>query len=71
MKLSDIREKPTPELRALELELRRELFKMKMDHATQQLDQTHKLKRHKKTISRILTVIREREVVEEGKEKEA
>ena len=69
MKLSDIREKPTPELEALESELRRDLFKMKMEHATQQLSETHKLRVAKKTIARVLTVIRERELADEkGKE---
>lgn len=64
MKLSEIREKSTAELRVLEDELRLEQFHMRMKHATQQLDQTHRLKEMRKTIARIRTVFIERHMVE-------
>ncbi|MFW5486857.1 MAG: 50S ribosomal protein L29 [Desulfovibrio sp.] len=43
-------------------EFRKELFNMRFQHTTAQLEQTHKLKVIKKTIARILTVMHEKRV---------
>ena len=41
---------------------RRELFGLRFQHATGELDNTASLKRAKREIARVLTVVREREI---------
>lgn len=67
MKANDIRKLSTEEL-AVELnELKSELFKLRFQFATSQLENPIKLKDVKKDIARVKTVIRERELkVESG-----
>jgi large subunit ribosomal protein L29 len=43
-------------------EFRKELFNLRFQHSTAQLEQTHKLKEVKKTIARIMTVMHEKRV---------
>ncbi len=43
-------------------EFRKELFNLRFQHSTAQLEQTHKLKDVKQTIARILTVMHEKRV---------
>ena len=62
MKASEIREKSQTELEQELLELKSELFKLRFQLATNQLDNPMRLKEVKKSIARVKTVIREREL---------
>ncbi len=62
MKASEIREKTEQELNEELRELKSELFKLRFQHATNQLDNPMKLRDVKKSIARVKTVIREREL---------
>ena len=62
MKASEIREKSQAELDQELLELKSELFKLRFQLATNQLDNPMRLKEVKKSIARVKTVIREREL---------
>lgn len=62
MKANEIREKTNEEL-AKELdELKKELFKLRFQHATNQLENPMKIKQTKRSIAVIKTIIREREI---------
>ena len=60
MKSAELREKSTGELREMEQELRGQLFKLKMDLYTGQLEKVSDLKSIKRSIARVLTVLQER-----------
>ena len=62
MKASEIREKSQVELEQELMELKSELFKLRFQLATNQLDNPMRLKEVKKSIARVKTVIREREL---------
>jgi large subunit ribosomal protein L29 len=62
MKASEIREKTQSELDQELVELKSELFKLRFQLATNQLDNPMRLKEVKKSIARVKTVIREREL---------
>ncbi len=62
MKASEIREKSQVELQKELSELKSELFKLRFQLATNQLENPMKLKDVKKSIARVKTVIREREI---------
>ncbi|NLM11590.1 MAG: 50S ribosomal protein L29 [Clostridiaceae bacterium] len=62
MKASELREKTIDELTQELQELKNELFKLRFQHATNQLDNPMKLKSVKKDIARVKTVIREMEL---------
>jgi large subunit ribosomal protein L29 len=62
MKANDIRDKSQDELQKELGELKSELFKLRFQHATNQLENPMKLKDVKKAIARIKTIIREREL---------
>lgn len=62
MKAKDIREKSQDELVKEVGELKSELFKLRFQHATNQLDNPMKLKDVKKSIARIKTIMKEREL---------
>ena len=62
MKASEIRDKTGPELEQELAELKSELFKLRFQLATNQLDNPMRLKDVKKSIARVKTVIREREL---------
>lgn len=62
MKAKDIREKSQVELQKELGELKSELFKLRFQHATNQLENPMKLKDVKKSIARIKTIMREREL---------
>jgi len=61
MKASEIREKTQVELEKEEKDLKAELFKLRFQHATNQLDNPMRLKEVKKSIARVKTIIRERQ----------
>ena len=59
---AEMRQKDTDELRALADELQEELFRLKMQHHTGQLDRVSRLKDTRREVARILTILREREL---------
>ena len=62
MKPSEIREKTITELNEELVELKEELFKLRFQHATNQLENPLKLKSVKRDIARVRTILREREL---------
>jgi large subunit ribosomal protein L29 len=62
MKTNELREKNMAELTQELQELKSELFKLRFQHATNQLDNPIKLKNVKKDIARVKTVMREMEL---------
>lgn len=62
MKASEIREKNMVELNKELGELKSELFKLRFQLATNQLENPMKLKDCKKSIARVKTIIREKEL---------
>ena len=62
MKASEIREKSQLELQKELSDLKSELFKIRFQLATNQLENPMKLKDVKKSIARVKTIIREREL---------
>ena len=59
MKMSELREKGQSELQAMETEIRRELWKARFSNFTNQLDDTGKLKRLRRQIAQIKTLLNE------------
>jgi large subunit ribosomal protein L29 len=66
MKASDLRDLSIEELGLKADDLRSELFNLRIQHATNQLENTAKLSLIRKDLARIITVIREKELKEEG-----
>lgn len=62
MKVNDIREMTDQELAKEEKDLKSELFKLRFQLATNQLDDAMKIKKVKRNIARVKTIIREREL---------
>ena len=65
MKASEFRELSIEELSVKEKELAESLFNLKFQHATGQLDNTAQLKRTRKDIARVKTILVEKRRVEE------
>ena len=62
MKAAEIRELSADDLQAKLKEARAELFNLRFQHATGQLENTARLKAVKSDIARMYTVLREREL---------
>ncbi len=62
MKASDLREKTVNELDGVLVDLKSELFNLRFQLATGQLENTSRIKTVKKNIARVKTVLREREL---------
>ena len=62
MKANEIRGLTADELNAKLADLKKDLFMLRMQHATNQLDNPLKLADVKKDIARIMTVLREKEL---------
>ena len=62
MRASDVRDLTDTELREHIQTARRELFGLRFQHATSELENTSGLKRAKREIARALTIQREREL---------
>lgn len=60
MKTSELREKSVEQLQEQLIKLLREQFEYRMKQATDQLGQTHVLKRTRKDIARLKTVLSEK-----------
>jgi large subunit ribosomal protein L29 len=63
--VADLREMSDEELMEALVEAKEERFNLRFQIATNQLDDTSRMKEVKKEIARILTVLRERELEEE------
>ena len=61
MKATEIRKMSSEDLEAKLAELKKDLFMLRMQHATNQLDNPMRLNAVKKDIARIKTIIREKE----------
>ena len=64
MKVTEIRDLSMDELLDKVGELKKELFNLRFQHATNQLDNPLRIAIVKKTMARVKTVIRERELAE-------
>ncbi|MCR5529554.1 MAG: 50S ribosomal protein L29 [Saccharofermentans sp.] len=62
MKADDIRKKTTEELQKELVSLREELFKLRFQHATNQLENPQQIVNCKRDIARVKTIIREQEL---------
>ena len=60
MKPAEIRELPTEEMRRELDKKRRELFNLRFQHATEQMERPAELRKIRKDIARMLTVLNER-----------
>ena len=61
MKAEELRKMQASELEAKLVELKKDLFMLRMQHATNQLDNPMQIAAVKKDIARIKTIIREKE----------
>lgn len=64
---SEIREKNLKELAVLEKDLREELFKLKMQNATGQLEKNHRVTEVRRDIARVLTIAKQKKATEAKK----
>jgi large subunit ribosomal protein L29 len=64
MKASEIRSKKAEELQTELLGLLKEQFSLRMQHATQQLASSAQLRRVRRDIARVRTIIREKAVTQ-------
>ena len=62
MKLQDIREKSVDELKALVVDLKKELFDLRLKKSTNKLENTASISNTKRTIAQVKTAITEKEV---------
>ena len=62
MKIESIREMTPAELNSERLKLKNELFNLRFQHVTGQLENPVKMREVKKDIARVKTVIREKEM---------
>ena len=62
MKATEIRKMTAAELEAKLMDLKKNLFTLRMQHATNQLDNPTQIAAVKKEIARIKTIIREKEL---------
>ncbi|MHB8765422.1 MAG: 50S ribosomal protein L29 [Deferrisomatales bacterium] len=60
MSTKELRELSVEELGAKDAELRQELFNLRFQHATRQLENTARLSQVRREIARVLTVLGER-----------
>ena len=62
MKINEIKDLTTEELNQKVEELKAELFNLRFQHATNQLDNPRVITEVKRTIARVKTILREREL---------
>ena len=62
MKANELRDKSTAELESQLTSLKKDLFFLRMQHATNQLENPVKIQSVKKDIARVKTILREREL---------
>ena len=66
MKAKEVRELNTEQLDAKLLDLKKDLFNLRFQHAINQLDNPLKIVEVKRDIARVKTVIRERELTDKA-----
>ncbi len=64
MKINEIKELNTKDLENQVEDLKKELFNLRFQHATNQLDNPKRISEVKKAIAQVKTVIRERELTQ-------
>ncbi len=64
MKASEVRDMSIEEMRQKVLDLNEELFNLRFQHGTGQLENPQKMKQTKKDIARINTIIRQNELTQ-------
>ena len=69
MKVNEIRNLTTEEINKKIKEAKEELFNLRFQQATGNLDKPSKIKDLRHTVARLKTVLREREIEEQGKAK--
>ncbi|MCD8005241.1 MAG: 50S ribosomal protein L29 [Oscillospiraceae bacterium] len=62
MKASEVRKMSSEELEKKEVELKKDLFNLRLQHATNQLDNPIRIAQVKKDIARVKTVLREQQL---------
>ena len=62
MKANEVRKMSASELESKLLDLKRDLFQLRLQHATNQLDNPVKIAEVKKDIARVKTIIREQQL---------
>ena len=62
MKAQELKEMSEAELRQKEKEVTEELFNLKFQHATGQLENTERLPQVRKDLARVKTVLRQKEI---------
>ena len=67
MKANELRQKSIEELNTIGQDRRRELFELRFKHYTGQLLDTASLRKARRDIARIETIIRERELAQSAK----
>jgi large subunit ribosomal protein L29 len=65
MKISELRERSVADLAQLELELGRDLWKTRFSNYTNQLDDTAKMRRLRREIARIKTIITQKNTADQ------
>lgn len=65
MKASDVRTKTADELKQELLDLKKEQFNLRFQGATQQLDNTARVRQVRRDIARVKTILREKSVAGE------
>ena len=66
MKAKEVREMSVEQLNAKLLELKKDLFNLRLQHAMNQLDNPMKMADVKRDIARVKTVLRERELAQKA-----
>ena len=66
MKAADLREQTVEELRDREKELAEKLFALRLQKVTGQLESPAKMRDARRDLARVLTVLREKELGEQG-----
>lgn len=66
MRAAELREQTMEELRERETELAEQLFALRLQKVTGQLEKASKVTEVRRDMARVLTVIREKELAEEG-----
>jgi large subunit ribosomal protein L29 len=66
LKPGDVRDLPLDDIERQLAETRQELFNLRFQNATGELDNYMRLKELRRDVARILTIIRERELSEQG-----
>jgi len=61
MKASELRDKSSSELNGMLLDLRKEQFSLRMQHGTGQMGTPHEMRRVRKEIARVKTVLNQKQ----------